>query len=292
MRNAGRNVWDALRSAVEIEFNDFKVSIGGSVSGEDLDLARALYETANLARRTGKEGFVLMLDEAQVLTDERDREGEHPLSMLIAAVNVLQGQQVPIGLVLCGLPTLKANLLKARTYTERMFRGQEVARLSRSDTRDAFVKPLESTDLTAEPELVEAVLEDVEGYPYFIQLWGASLWEDAELAGEEVLSARLLEAIRESIYNRLDNDFYDPRIESLTPAEQDLLLLTSECSYPPLRTAEVHEHTERKEGNVNVLMGRLAEQGVVYRTSKGIYEYTAPKFHEYLKRRRRKDEWV
>lgn len=36
---------------------------------------------------------------------------------------------------------------------------------------------------------------------------------------------------------------------------------------------------------MNVLMGRLAEQGVVYRVQKGVYEYTAPKFHQYLQRR-------
>lgn len=168
------------------------------------DLTEVLYQTASIAKKAGKAGFVLMLDEAQVLSDDRDRLGEHPLSMLIAAVNVLQGEKVPIGLVLCGLPTLKASLLKARTYTERMFRGQEIARLSRADTRDAFLKPLENRRVTATDAVVEAVLADVEGYPYFIQLWGASLWEDAELADEVVLTEELLDAIRDSIYARLD----------------------------------------------------------------------------------------
>ena len=32
-------------------------------------------------------------------------------------------------------------------------------------------------------------------------------------------------------------------------------------------------------------MGRLAEQGVIFRVQKGLYEYTAPKCHEYLKGR-------
>ena len=98
--------------------------------------------------------------------------------------------------------------------------------------------------------------------------------------------------MRDAIYKRLDLDFYDTRVVSLRPAEQDLLLLTAQCDYPPLRTSDVRSLTEKKEANVNVLMGRLAEQGVVYRISKGIYEYTAPKFHEYLKRRATKGEWV
>ena len=51
------------------------------------------------------------------------------------------------------------------------------------------------------------------------------------------------------------------------------------------RTADIHRRAGKSESNVNVLMGRLAEQGVVFRVQKGQYEYTAPKFHEYLKRR-------
>lgn len=34
-----------------------------------------------------------------------------------------------------------------------------------------------------------------------------------------------------------------------------------------------------------MLMGRLTEQGVIYRIQKGQYAYTAPKFAEYLRRR-------
>lgn len=36
---------------------------------------------------------------------------------------------------------------------------------------------------------------------------------------------------------------------------------------------------------MNVLLGRLVEAGVLYRVRKGQYEYTAPKFREYLLRR-------
>ncbi len=105
------------------------------------------------------------------------------------------------------------------------------------------------------------------------------------------LSVELLEATQTDIFRRLDEDFYDTRVESLTPAEQDLLLLTADCEYPPLKTADIHKVSKRSEGNANVLMGRLAEQGVVFRVQKGLYQYTAPKFHEYLKRRKAKSSW-
>ena len=68
----------------------------------------------------------MLLDEAQLVHDERDRHGEHPLSLLIAPIVALQRRELPLGLVLCGLPTLTGNLQKARSYSERLFRGVRV----------------------------------------------------------------------------------------------------------------------------------------------------------------------
>lgn len=59
-----------------------------------------------------------------------------------------------------------------------------------------------------------------------------------------------------------------------------------------LRSWTIHKVTSRKQGNVTVLMGRLADQGVVYRLQQGLYEYTAPKFHEYLIRRKSRTVWT
>ena len=83
--------------------------------------------------------------------DETERDGEHPLSLLIAAGAAIQKTGAPIGLVLCGLPTLATNLLRARTYTERMFRGERVESLDRAGAEHAFVGPLAGTGIAATP---------------------------------------------------------------------------------------------------------------------------------------------
>ena len=64
------------------------------------------------------------------MRDERDRHGEHPLSLLIAPVVALQRAELPLALVLCGLPTLTGNLQKARSYSERLFRGEDIDSLA------------------------------------------------------------------------------------------------------------------------------------------------------------------
>jgi DNA-binding transcriptional ArsR family regulator len=284
-------VGNAARQAGTLGFGwgEFAVTYDPVVGQPREDITRALFEVVEMAVEKGRDGFVLLLDEAQVVRDESKRNGEHPLSLLISSVAALQRREIPLGLVLCGLPTLTGNLLKARSYTERMFRGEEIGSLAHDDAREAFAQPLAEGggELAAEDVLVDRVVDEVEGYPYFIQLWGAELWDAAEIGGVDRLSTRLLETVRPDIYRRLDLDFYNPRVETLTPAEQDVLLGTALADYPPLVVSKLNDAIDKTPANVNVLLGRLVDNGVLYRLRKGEYDYTAPRFRDYLLRRAR-----
>lgn len=272
--------------SVRISYGDLALTVEPGASARVADLAKVLGELVVAAGNQGRAGVMVLLDEAQVLRDESKATGEHPLSMLISAVVSLQREEIPLGLVLCGLPTLTGNLLRARSYTERMFRGESIGSLERNEAMDAFAEPLRETAVSAEDALVERVVDEVEGYPYFVQLWGAELWDAAVDAGFQVLTPALLDVITPEIYARLDSDFYEPRVMTLTPAEQDLLLATAEVEhYPPLLVSEVNAASDKTPGNINVLLGRLVDAGVIYRLRKGQYEYTAPKFRQYLLRR-------
>ncbi len=181
--------------------------------------------------------------------------------------------------------TLTGNLQRARSYSERLFRGEEIDSLPPEEAVEAFLRPLEQTQRTSDRKLAEDVVAEVEGYPYFVQLWGSELWDAADLAGVERFTRPLLDATRLDIYARLDRDFYEPRIATLTPSEQDVLLASATCDYPPLRSAELVQHSDKTPGNVNVLLGRLVDEGALYRIGKGEYAYTAPRFRDYLNRR-------
>lgn len=280
-------VGGAVRQAgtLGIEWGEFKMTYEPGANPEREDLAHALFEAVESVIAHGKEGLVLLLDEVQVIRDETRAGGQHPLSLLIAAVSSLQKAELPIGMVLCGLPTLTGNLLRARSYSERMFRGEEIGSLETDDAKDALTRPLAESTVALDPGIAGRVAEEVEGYPYFLQLWGAELWDAADAAGVDRFSEALLNAALPEIYRRLDLDFYDPRVATLTPAEQDVLFASADCAYPPLVVADLNEAISKTPGNVNVLLGRLVENGVLYRIRKGQYEYTAPKFRDFLLRR-------
>lgn len=272
-----------------VVWGDVAVSFAAG-DAKQVELAKDLFETVDLAVGKGRDGLILLLDEAQVIRDERAPTGEHPLSLLISSVVGLQRREAPLGFVVCGLPTLTSNLLRARSYTERMFRGEEIDSLGHDEALTAFTKPLEGGPVAADSRVAEAVVEEVEGYPYFIQLWGSELWDAAQAAETDEITPELLEAARPEIHRRLDIDFYEPRVATLTPAEQDVLLATAECSYPPLVVSEMNEAVDKTPANINVLLGRLVEAGVLYRVRKAQYEYTAPQFREYLLRRLARDQ--
>ncbi len=282
-------VGGAVRNAgtLGVGWNEFQITYDPMAEQQREDITKALFEVVEMAVEKGRTGFVLLLDEAQVVRDETKRMGEHPLSLLISSIVALQRREIPLGLVLCGLPTLTGNLLKARSYTERMFRGEEIANLEEKDAREAFELPIADADadVSADPDLVTRVIDEVEGYPYFIQLWGAELWDAAEIAEVDHLTTELLDVARPDIYRRLDLDFYNPRVETLTPAEQDVLLGTADAEYPPLVVAKLNDAINKTPANVNVLLGRLVDAGVLYRLRKGEYDYTAPRFRDYLLRR-------
>lgn len=276
---------EVARRAVSVKFEGFEWSLAGDVDATTRNTAEMLFNATKAAVEGKKSGLVVLLDEAQILTDQPGPSGSHALSSLVASISLLQKQGIPIALCLCGLPTLAVNLLSARTYTERMFVGYQVDSLPDYEATEAFTKPLEGSGISAAPDLVSQVIADVNGYPYFIQLWGAELWDAATDAGLHQLNLQTLDATREAIQERLDLDFYAPRVDSLTPAEQDLLLETAECSYPPLRVSDLAKRSDKSSENINVLLGRLVKQNALYRSRKGQYFYTAPKFRDYLLRR-------
>lgn len=275
-----------LRSMATVTFEGFEWSLAGDLDKATRDVAQKLDEACRAATQVGKHGVVIYFDEAQVLTDEKSPVGNHPLSTLVAAISTLQKQQVPVCLVLCGLPTLAVNLLSARTYSERMFRGFEIGALDDEDARAAFTIPLEENIIGATPELVDRVVKAVAGYPYFIQLWGAELWEHAFESDLSEIGTEVLDVIEPRILERLDLDFYEPRIQSLTPAEQDLLISSANCEYPPIVVEQLNDMSVKAPGNVNVLLGRLVKANILYRPRKGQYLYTAPQFREFLQRRK------
>ena len=110
------------------------------------------------------------------LLDELQLMDIHDLSALLHTADAAEG--LPVGFVATGLPDLPGRVAAAGSYAERLFYDR-VDRLSRLDVIVAIEEPAAAFDVRYQPEATDALIELVEGYPYFAQLYAMETWRSA-----------------------------------------------------------------------------------------------------------------
>ena len=150
--------------------------------------------------------LVFLLDEAHKMEPEQ----------CLALLNLSQQVQneAPFLLVLAGTPGL-AHFLKTvgASFVERSD-VIGIGRLDAQATADAIVKPLNEHGIEIDDSTLAPVVEDSQHYPYFIQLWGAALWDVAKEKELQKLTAQEIAEAETKVESRRSN-FYENRRETL-----------------------------------------------------------------------------
>ena len=189
---------------------------------------------------------------------------------------------LPVMLVLCGLHPLTGNIHAARSNAERLFRAAEISNLSLtpdppeslSAAAQALVLP--PSDISYADGVAERVARDVDGYPYFIQWFGESLWEAADINGLDMIDAELYERERPTIRQSLDEEFFVPRYREARQADQGTLRVAASLGGERFTKADLDASTKRTRGALSMSLARLITDHLVYRDDHGVYAYTAP----------------
>ncbi|MDQ6945594.1 MAG: hypothetical protein M3256_04815 [Actinomycetota bacterium] len=222
-------------------------------------------------------GIVLCYDEAHVVRDSQAML-QLPLNTLLAVTARLQREGIPLMLVICGLPTLTENLARAKSYSERMFQAEELDRLRSPEDVYAFTLPLEAAGRRHEPALAAALASDVRGYPFFIQFFGALLWESSPWPS--ALTRDDYGLSRPAMLAALDRAFCEARFARTSLAERRLLqTIASHGEAAPLR--QVIGALRTSNGATQRLMSRPAGKGLVYRPERGVVAFAVPLFGKY-----------
>jgi hypothetical protein len=230
-------------------------------------------------RDTDRRGALLLLDEAHLLADDRQRE-RFPLSSLLAALGRVQREGPTVRVVLSGLPTLSLNLKRARTYAERMFRHVVIGNLSLAAATDALAVPLAGSGRTFSLGLIGHIVEETAGYPYFLQFAGAFACSRIGLLHIERTH---FDRVQDALLHELDLAFFEDRFEGAAPTEQALLLAMARAGGRATLTRIAHEVGP----GVNAAVGlrRPIDKGLVYRPTRATYDFALPLFAGYLGRR-------
>ncbi len=259
--------------------------------GLPLDKVKAVIETAWLAlsHSNNVRGIVFAYDEAQNLSDHAERD-QYPLSMLLDAFQSIQRKQLPILLVLTGLPTLSPKLVEARTYSERMFRSVFLQSLSDEDSREAILKPIEDSDaVKLSDSSVDTIIRMSGGYPYFIQFICREVYDASiRLWGE---GKQAIVPVRE-IEKKLDTDFFAGRWTKTTDRQKELLYVIAslENCDEEFTVQEIVEKSKEMPTNpfsgshTNQMLSALSTQGLVFKNRHGKYSFAIPLFGNYIRR--------
>ncbi len=258
----------------------------------DDKLKAVLSEARKLLEQSDVRGVIFAYDEAQNLADHAVAK-EYPLSILLDVFAYFQRHRSKCNfmLVLTGLPTLYPKLNEARTYSERMFHTMYLNRLEDSDAREAIVKPIELTKSTLRfsNDTIGKILENSNGYPYFIQFICKEVFDAwiAKMTYGEVPSVQM-----KSIVAKLDQDFFAPRWSRATDRQQDFMkvVATLDNSDEEFSVQEIVAasrtllHKGFTPSHATQMLQALAEKGLMYKSRRGGDCFAVPLLSHFIHR--------
>lgn len=273
--------------ALKVKYEDIEVGLDfepepGLADNGDLehDLQDLLDATGAAAESAGT-AIAIFIDELQYVEEEQ-------LATLITALHRTVQRRRPVILVGAGLPQLRGRMGRAKSYAERLFDFPEIGALNNQEARRALEKPASSQGVAYDEPAVEQIVNETQGYPYFLQEWGKHAWDAADaspitLADVEMASITAVAA--------LDESFFRVRFDRLTPSEKRYLRAMAELGAGPHRSGDIAEVLGRPVNSFGPTRNNLISKGMVWSPSHGDTAFTVPMFDKFMKRIIPGDDW-
>lgn len=274
----------ALRSFVKVHVPagdagtltiDFDPRPGTADSGElDADLTGLFVELGETTQAADT-GLLLTIDEIQYVSRAE-------LSALIVGLHRVSQLALPVLIAGAGLPSLPGLAGEARSYAERLFSFVDIGSLGPVDAEAALVQPVRNEGGDWARDAVERVINDTEGYPYFLQEFGKQAWNLADgpvISLDDVLNAVVL------AIDDLDRGFFRARIDKTTDAERDYLRAMVGLGGPgPYRSGAVSRKMGRTTTQTGPVRDSLIKRGLCYAPRHGELAFTVPMFDGFVRR--------
>ncbi len=273
--------------ALKVKYADIEVGLDfdpepGLADNGDLEHdLQALLEVVGSAAKSAETALIMFIDELQYVQEEE-------LEALIMALHRVSQRQLPVMLVGAGLPQLRGRMGRAKSYAERLFDFPEIGPLDPSAAKLAISKPAADQDVVVEKDALDRIVDETEGYPYFIQEWGKHAWDAAEaspitLADVELVSIEAVAA--------LDESFFRVRFDRLTPLEKRYLRAMAELGNGSHRSGDIAELLDRKVTSLAPTRNNLINKGMVWSPYHGDTAFTVPLFGGFMHRVMPSDDW-
>jgi len=288
-RKVGFNT-EPTSTPVHLDYTFLATLFEGTPGLVEDKLKTVLESVWNYVRPLGVRGVVLAYDEAQNFSDQAIKD-EHPLSILLDVFQSIQKKEIPIMLVLTGLPTLFPKLVAARTFSERMFRVITIGKLTDSASVEAIEKPIAQNycPVSFTAHGVREIVRLSAGYPYFIQF----LCKEAfDIIIQKVESASELDFQFDGIIRKLDTDFFAGRWNRTTDRQRELMQVISQLAncdeeFTVQEIVEMSANVSAKpfgKSHVSQMLKQLSDAGLVYKTRFGNHSFAVPLLGQFIAR--------
>jgi len=266
--------------ALKVTYQDIEVGIDfepepGLADNGDLEHdLQALLEAAGEAARTTNTALAMFVDELQYVKEDQ-------LAALITALHRAAQRRSPVVLVGAGLPQLRGQMGRAKSYAERLFDFPEVGALSKSDAELAIAKPVHDEGAEITEEALELIADKTDGYPYFLQEWGKHSWDAARASP---ITAADVDAASITALAALDAGFFGVRFDRLTPSEKVYLRSMAELGKGPHRSGDIADVLGRNVTSLAPVRAQLILKGMIWSPNHGETAFTVPLFDAYMRR--------
>jgi hypothetical protein len=169
----------------------------------------------------------------------------------------------------------------AKSYAERLFEFIPVSGLGSCDARDALLSPATERNVCFEEPATLLILEETEGYPYFIQEFGKHVWNAAT---SSPISRDEAEAGCRGAIESLDAGFFKVRIDRATKAEKELMKAMAVLGTGPYKMGDVAKQRGVEVNSLGPVRATLISKGFVYSPSHGQIEFSVPQFDKFVRR--------
>jgi hypothetical protein len=267
-------------SDIEVGF-DFDPEPGLADNGDLEHDLQSLLEVAGEAAKAGDTALALFVDELQYVAEAQ-------LEALITALHRSAQAQLPVVLVGAGLPQLRGRMGRAKSYAERLFDFPVIGPLSPADARQAIVAPLVEQHVSIEDAGLTRIVEETQGYPYFLQEWGKHSWD---VAAASPITLRDVEIASTTAVAALDESFFRVRFDRLSPGEKRYLRAMAERGEGPHRSGDIAELLGKPVNAFGPIRARLIEKGMIWSPEHGDTAFTVPLFDAFMRRIMPGAEW-
>ncbi|MFC2171802.1 hypothetical protein ACFLU6_04120 [Acidobacteriota bacterium] len=238
-----------------------------------------LADVHGIILKAGYEGLVFLYDEFHFLEDGK-AANQFPISLLLEAFSHLQQEGMKYYLVLSGLPPLFSNLVKAKTYAERMFSVRTLGHLPEEEARKAIERPLRESNVVFTVGLINSLVQETRGYPYFLQFYPYFLIQNIP---RKRIGLQEFEQMHPLLARELDESFFSGRLSRASDAEQAILMVMAKLG-EEIKVSELREKTKLQKNYMNQVLISLIDKGLIYRVGRGKYRFCLPLFEKSLLR--------